>query len=99
MSDKEAFDPTRKMTHQEHLRFLVARAAGHLIEQNASLVDPKEGEAVQQTIDTFRWLTALQNDANENYRGGTLDKKDVPMPEPPTGHLVVYILRTMNIID
>jgi hypothetical protein len=85
--------------HTEYMRSLVARAAGSLVEQESLSVEPDVQDAVQQTIDVHRWLIDLRNDGRENNRGGTQERKDIPTPTPPSGALVSYILRELNLID
>ena len=96
---KNESNPTGRISHHDHLRLLVAASAGYLAEKEPHTVEPEIHDAIKQTIETVNWLIALKDDAYENYRGGTLERNDIAAPEPPTGDLVPYILRTLHIID
>lgn len=98
MSKNES-NPTGRICHHDHLRLLVAASAGYLSEEEPHALEPEIHDAVQQTIETVNWLIALKNDAYDNYRGGTLEKVDIPIPEPPPGNLVTYIPRTLHVLD
>ena len=99
MSDLETQPVSgKKLSYHEYTRCLVARANVDGALPFAELA-PEIREAVAQTLAVVRWLDELNGDGIMNYRGGSLEKTDVPMPLPPEGELTPYILNYLGLID
>lgn len=89
-------ESTRRYDAMGHLRYLISRADA----PDSTMVGPiaeEVDDAIIQTVQVFGWLNDLQRDGYENYRGGTEEKKDVPFPQPPEGHLVNHILGRLGL--
>lgn len=99
MSSNQELNQQQDAEYTQYRRSLVARAAGSIVEQDSLSVEPDMESVVEQVIAVHRWVVDLENDQLDNFRGGSLERRDVPIPRPPSGALTAYILRRLDLID